>query len=82
PGGCVGGGGQPYPHQGEYTIDFDLYRKRAGALYAIDKDKELRKSHKNPHVLELYKDYLGEVGGHRAHELLHTHYQVRAPRGI
>ncbi|HPN82154.1 MAG TPA: NADH-dependent [FeFe] hydrogenase, group A6 [Spirochaetota bacterium] len=82
PGGCVGGGGQPYPHQGEYTIDFDLYRKRAGALYAIDKDKELRKSHKNPHVLELYKDYLGEVGGHKAHELLHTHYQVRAPRGI
>ena len=82
PGGCVGGGGQPYPAKGEYTIDFELYKKRAGALYSIDAAKEVRSSHKNPHVLELYKEYLGEIGGHRAHELLHTHYQQRNPRGI
>jgi iron-only hydrogenase group A len=82
PGGCVGGGGQPYPPKGEYTIDFDLYRKRAGALYAIDAGKKVRSAHKNPHVLDLYKNYLGEVGGKRAHELLHTHYEQRLPRGI
>jgi len=82
PGGCVGGGGQPYPAHGGYTIDFDLYRKRAEALYAIDAQKEMRSSHKNPYIIELYKNYLGEIGGHRAHELLHTHYHQRAPRGI
>jgi iron-only hydrogenase group A len=82
PGGCVGGGGQPYPPKGGYTIDFELYRKRAEALYAIDAGKKMRKSHKNPDILELYKNYLGEIGGHRAHELLHTHYQKRTPRGI
>jgi iron-only hydrogenase group A len=82
PGGCIGGGGQPYPPKGGYTIDFDLYKKRAEALYAIDSGKEMRSSHKNPYVLELYKNYLGEIGGHRAHELLHTHYHARTPRGI
>ena len=82
PGGCIGGGGQPYPPHGIKVMDKELLAKRASALYAIDKGKTLRKSHENPEILALYKEFLGEVGGPKAHELLHTHYSPRMPRGI
>lgn len=72
PGGCIDGGGQPY-HMG----DIELVKARAAGLYQIDKDKKMRKSHENPDVIKLYKEYLGEIGSHKAHELLHTHYKVR-----
>ena len=39
----------------------------------------MRKSHDNPTVKAVYKEYLGEIGGHKAHEILHTHY-VGRPR--
>ena len=38
----------------------------------------LRKSHENPDIKKLYAEYLGEPNGHRAHELLHTHYTDRS----
>lgn len=69
PGGCVAGGGQPYHHG-----DYDIVKKRAAGLYDIDSSKQLRKSHKNPAILALYKDFLGEPYGELAHKLLHTHY--------
>lgn len=69
PGGCVAGGGQPY-HKGNY----DIIKKRAQGLYDIDSNKQLRKSHENPDIAALYKDFLGEPCGHLSHELLHTHY--------
>lgn len=72
PGGCIDGGGQPY-HMG----NIELVKKRAAALYKIDKNKPLRKSHENPAVKKLYEEYLGEIGGEKAHRLLHTHYTVR-----
>lgn len=72
PGGCIDGGGQPY-HFG----NMDVVKKRMEGLYEIDRDKKLRKSHENPDVLKMYKEYMGEIGGHRAHELLHTHYTRR-----
>jgi hypothetical protein len=28
-------------------------------------------------VRRAYVDFLGEVGGHKAHELLHTHYTAK-----
>jgi len=70
-GGCVGGGGQPPPHRKE------ILEKRAQALVKEDTGKGLRKSHQNPDVLRLYKEYLGEFGGARAHQLLHTSYTNR-----
>jgi NADP-reducing hydrogenase subunit HndD len=82
PGGCIGGGGQPYPPPGTKVLDPELLRLRAGALYAIDAAKVLRRSHENPAVQALYKEFLGEIGGAKAHELLHTHYQARLPRGV
>jgi iron-only hydrogenase group A len=82
PGGCIGGGGQPYPPEGLKVLDPELLRKRASALYAIDAGKKLRKSYENPSIDELYDTYLGGPGSERAHELLHTHYHAKLPRGV
>ncbi len=84
PGGCVAGGGQPLTDAGKYVYPMDpvMIRKRQESLYNIDQNKEIRKSHENPYVQELYKNYLGEIGGEKAHKLLHTHYHERTPRGI
>ena len=82
PGGCVGGGGQPYPPEGVRILDPELLRKRASVLYDIDKKKQLRRSYENPAIDELYDTYLGGPGTKRAYELLHTHYYARLPRGI
>ncbi len=82
PGGCIGGGGQPYPPKGTPILDPALLRKRAEALYAIDRGKTLRKSYENPVLDELYDTFLGGPGSEKAHELLHTHYRAKLPRGI
>jgi iron-only hydrogenase group A len=82
PGGCCGGGGQPYPPEGVKVLDPDLLRRRASALYTIDSGKKLRKSYENPAIEEVYSSYLGGPGTEKAHELLHTHYQARQPRGV
>jgi NADP-reducing hydrogenase subunit HndD len=76
PGGCVNGGGQPY--QPGYVLNYrDLPAERAKALYSLDDGMELRKSHENPCINEIYEHYLGEPNGHKAHELLHTKYIKR-----
>ena len=69
PGGCIGGGGQPYHHG-----DAGILKKRQAALYQEDKNKSLRKSHQNPHIIELYEKFLGEPMSEKAHHLLHTEY--------
>jgi iron-only hydrogenase group A len=82
PGGCSGGGGQPYPPRHMSILDPRQLNRRGKALYEIDAAKPLRRSHENPAVKTIYADFLGEVGGKKAHELLHTHYHAREPRGI
>lgn len=72
PGGCIGGGGQPYHHG-----DSEIIQKRMDAIYREDKGKTKRKSHENSDVLELYKNYLGDFYGEKAHKLLHTSYTKR-----
>lgn len=73
PGGCVTGGGQPIvPAQERLCVDPRV--ERAKALYQADVDAPFRKSHENPSIKALYRDFLGETGGHLAHKLLHTHY--------
>ena len=69
PGGCISGGGQPYHHG-----DTEVIRKRFDALYRADAGMPIRKSHENPSIIKLYKEYLGEPCGEKAHHLLHTHY--------
>ncbi|MEA3422944.1 MAG: NADH-dependent [FeFe] hydrogenase, group A6 [Bacillota bacterium] len=72
PGGCIGGGGQPY-HKG----DMEVIKKRQEAIYKEDRSKVRRKSHENTELIKLYEDFLGEPYGHKAHELLHTYYIPR-----
>ena len=79
PGGCVAGGGQPYVKPcflpNEDADILDTYKsKRAAALYQEDESKALRASHKNPQIIKLYEDFLGQPNSHKAHELLHTMY--------
>jgi NADH-quinone oxidoreductase subunit G len=73
PGGCIDGAGQPYAHG-----DTEIIQKRMNAVYSGDVKKAIRKSHKNPQVIKLYEEYLGEPYGEKAHELLHTTYVPRA----
>lgn len=69
PGGCLGGGGQPI---GTTKI---VKTARMESLYALDEAADIRMSHQNAWVHKLYEEYLGEPNGHKAHELLHTHYK-------
>ncbi|TAJ14970.1 4Fe-4S dicluster domain-containing protein [Marinilabiliaceae bacterium JC017] len=69
PGGCIGGGGQPYHHG-----NVEILKKRQQAIYAEDAGKTLRKSHDNPYIKKLYEEFLGEPCGHKSHDLLHTYY--------
>ncbi len=71
PGGCVGGAGQPV------FSDQAVRQKRTKGLYENDRMLELHKSQDNPYIKNLYENVLGDVGSHKAHELLHTSYRTR-----
>jgi iron-only hydrogenase group A len=71
PGGCIGGGGQPIPS------NWEIRKKRAESIYFEDAHKGIRKSHENPELLTLYKEFLEKPLGHKSHELLHTRYVDR-----
>ncbi len=71
PGGCIGGGGQP-----RFT-DNSIRERRIAAIYAEDEGKQLRTSHTNPAVQQLYAEFLGTPLGEKSHHLLHTHYAER-----
>lgn len=81
PGGCVMGGGQPIKSS-KVRANIDVRAKRASALYTIDEASTIRKSHENPIIQKLYKEYLEKPGSRKAHELLHTHYQKREKYNI
>ena len=76
PGGCINGGGQPIQHAVVRNF-VDLKARRAEALYKADADNPKRKSHENESIKLLYKEFLGEPGSHKAHEVLHTFYCAR-----
>lgn len=82
PGGCIGGAGQPYPSRAMRQQYQELLQLRSDALHNIDSSQAVRRSHENPAVTKLYEEFLGEPGGPRAHELLHTTYAPRLPRGV
>ena len=67
PGGCSGGGGQPYGNS-------RITKERMAGLYEIDQSLPKRKSHQNPEIIEVYEEYLGKPLGEKSHHLLHTHY--------
>ena len=69
PGGCVGGGGQPYGNS-------RIKKQRMDGLYEADRRLPLRKSHENPEVKAIYEKFLGQPLGEKSHQLLHTHYST------
>ncbi|MDR0447036.1 MAG: [FeFe] hydrogenase, group A [Treponema sp.] len=70
-GGCIGGGGQPYGCTDE------IRKQRTAGIYNDDEKSQYRCSHQNPFINQVYKEFLGEPNGHKAHELLHTSYTPR-----
>ena len=76
PGGCIMGGGQPIKTS-KTRAEEDIRKLRADSIYTIDEKSTIRKSHENPILQKIYKDYLGKPGGEKAHKLLHTHYEKR-----
>jgi len=71
PGGCIAGGGQPF------GLDKDKIVARMKALYQIDKNEKIRKSHHNKDVVKLYEEFLMHPLSQKSHELLHTKYKLR-----
>ncbi len=71
PGGCIGGGGQPYGTTNK------VRQERINSTYRVDANMKIRKSHENPQVTALYEDYLEKPLGKKSHHLLHTHYHDR-----
>ena len=57
--------------------EVDVRKLRAEALYTIDEKSAIRKSHENPAIKKLYKEFLEKPGSHKSHELLHTTYVAR-----
>ncbi len=82
PGGCVGGGGQPYAQVNTIPLDDEALKKRAEALYDLDRAKTIRRSHDNPDVQKLYKEFLHSPLSKVSHKYLHTHYKKKTPVGI
>lgn len=73
PGGCINGGGQPIIQETKASkINYKLLR--AKALYTADEKSTYRKSHENPDLKKIYKDFIGVANGKKAHEFLHTKY--------
>ena len=81
PGGCIMGGGQPIKSS-KIQAEVDVKKLRAQALYSIDEKSVIRKSHENPVMKKIYKEFLGKPGSELAEELLHTAYEKREKYNI
>ncbi len=73
PGGCIDGAGQPVTDE----LSAKIRRDRTHGIFETDKTLQVHKSQENPYIVQCYANVLGEVGGEKAHELLHTHYKNR-----
>lgn len=67
-GGCISGGGAPIPD------NLEVRKNRMKGMYSFDSNSNLRKSHENIEVINLYNNYLKEPCGHKSHHILHTSY--------
>ena len=81
PGGCIMGGGQPIKSS-KVRSTVDVKKLRREALYTIDEMSTVRKSHENPIVKQMYKEFLEKPGSHVAHKYLHTEYSKREKYNI
>jgi iron only hydrogenase large subunit-like protein len=82
PGGCVAGGGQPYPPAGMHVLDPKLAKLRARRSTRSTAANRCASRTTNPAIQRLYEHFLGAPNNHLCHELLHTHYTPKLPRGV
>ena len=75
-GGCINGGGQPIVSARMQEL-VDYKAKRASVLYNQDMNAPIRKSHENPAIISLYKEFLEKPNSHKAHKYLHTTYSKK-----
>lgn len=75
PVGCVSGGGQPKVLLEEYRQL--AYQNRTKSTYNHDANLEVRKSHNNPDIKKIYKEFLEKPLSEKSHSLLHTKYCVK-----
>lgn len=73
-GGCIGGGGQPKIN---IHLEDKIKEKRIENLYNKDKNVNIRFSHENPEIKDIYKNFLIEPMSELSEELLHTSYKNR-----
>lgn len=73
PGGCIMGGGQPIKSS-KIRSTVDVRKLRADSIYTIDEKSTIRKSHENPTIKTIYKEFFGKPGSEVAHKYLHTTY--------
>lgn len=69
PGGCIGGGGQPYPNSER------IIWERIKVLYKIDDKMKIRKAHKNPMVIDFFENYIAKLPKHKKEDILLTRYK-------
>jgi len=70
-GGCIAGGGQPY------GTEDDIREKRIEGMYKDDEQSEIRCSHHNPEIKQIYEEFLEKPLSEKSHKYLHTHYTER-----
>jgi len=70
PGGCAGGGGQPFQDSKE------LAKERGKMLHALDENASMRYSHENPAVHTVYEEYFEKPLSEKSHHLLHTDHHA------
>lgn len=71
PGGCINGGGQPY------STNEKSLKNRSKTIYDLDEKEAIKVAHKNPNLINLYKEFLGDPFGEKSIKLLHTSYNKR-----
>lgn len=81
PGGCVMGGGQPIKNS-KTRSTVDVRNLRANSLYTIDEKSVIRKSHENPTIKAIYKEFFEKPGSEMAHKYLHTTYHKQEKYNI
>lgn len=81
PGGCVMGGGQPIKNS-KTRSTVDVRTLRANSLYTIDEKSVIRKSHENPTIKTIYKEFFEKPGSEMAHKYLHTTYHKQEKYNI
>lgn len=72
PSGCIGGGGQPKNIMRDAN---ETRKQRIAALYRRDGSMELRTSHENPEIKQVYEEFYGQPLSEMAEQMLHTSYR-------